>query len=96
MNLFIFFKDFNMSWQKVNDISEIKFGDILRGTNWTYSQKYIGREDFEEFNNTRMGIVITHTHKNFFDIIIENEFGEKKFVIYDCGSSGEWEVEKKI
>lgn len=86
-----------MTWQKINNILEIQKGDLLRGTNNTYSQKYQLIEGYEMYNQSRTGRVISENHKSFFDVVILNSdnFEEVK-LIYDCGTSGWWEVEKYV
>ena len=81
-----------MSWIRVNSWNEINKGDLIIGTNYTLSFKYA--DNFEEYNNSRKGVVISEKHSSWFDIIILNEDNEEDYAVYDCGSSGDFLIEK--
>lgn len=85
-----------MSWIKIENIFEIKKGNRVRGTNATYSQKYLDIPEYEKYNESREGLIINSNFTNFFEIIImDDNFSEDKLV-YDCGSSGYFWIEKWI
>ena len=41
-------------------------------------------------------MVISENHGSWFDIIIVNENNEEEFAVYDCGSSGEFYIQKYL
>jgi hypothetical protein len=85
-----------MSWYIVKSWNEINKGDLIIGTNYTHSAKYLDLEGYEEYNRSCKGVVISDNHKSWFDIVILNEDNEEEFVVYDCGSSGEFYIQKFI
>ena len=48
-------------------INDIKVGDRVKSTVWTFSQKYMLKQGYEEYNMTKEGIVV-ELGKTFFDI----------------------------
>lgn len=74
------------------NIDDITVGDIVRSTVGTYSQKYLIREGYEEYNRTIQGTVVKKG-KTFFDTIIITEDGDELFLAVDPGSSGYYYVE---
>ncbi len=68
-------------------IKDINVGDIVRSTVGTYSQKYLMREGYEEYNRTIEGTVVKKG-KTFFDTIIITEDGDEMFLAADPGTSG--------
>ena len=73
-------------------IKDIKLGDRVKSVVWTFSQKYMLREGYEEYNMTKEGIVV-ELGKTFFDTFIETDNGDKVFLAVDPGSSGIVSVE---
>ena len=85
-----------MSWITVKSFDEVNKGDLIEGTNYTWSQKYLETLGYEVYNQTRKGRVVTENHKSWFDIIIINENDEEEYAVYDCGSSGEFFIKKYL
>jgi hypothetical protein len=85
-----------MSWITVKSWNEVHKGDLIIGTNYTWSLKYFDKFGYDQYNNTRKGIVISENHGSWFDIIIVNENNEEEFAVYDCGSSGEFYIQKYL
>jgi len=73
-------------------INDIKLGDRVKSTVWTFSQKYMLIEGYQEYNMTKEGIVI-ELGKTFFDTYIEKDNGDKVLLAVDPGSSGVVSVE---
>jgi hypothetical protein len=71
----------------INDISELKIGDIVRASVATYSQKYMMYEGYEEYNCTKEGTIVK-MGKTFFDTIIITEDGDEVVLASNPGSSG--------
>jgi len=73
-------------------INDIKLGDRVKSTVWTFSQKYMLKQGYEEYNMTKEGIVI-ELGKTFFDTYIETDNGDKVLLAVDPGTSGVVNVE---
>ncbi len=76
----------------VNNISELKIGDIVRASVATYSQKYLMCEGYEEYNCSKEGTIVK-IGKSFFDTIIITEDGDEIVLAANPGSSGYVSVE---
>lgn len=76
----------------VNNISELKIGDIVRASVATYSQKYLMYEGYEEYNCSKEGTIVK-MGKTFFDTIIITEDGDEIVLASDPGSSGYVNIE---
>jgi hypothetical protein len=85
-----------MSWITVKSFDEVNKGDLIIGTNYTWSLKYADKLGYEQYNNSRKGFVISEKHTSWFDIIIVNENNEEEYAVYDCGSSGEFYIQKYL
>lgn len=77
----------------VYDISNIKQGDHIRGTNFTNSQKYIDMPGYSDYNSSRQGVVVSSNHKTKYDIIIQTVNGETMSAVRNPGSSGDAYIE---
>jgi signal peptidase I len=85
-----------MSWKIINNLLELEKGDRVRGNNSTYSQKYIDIPEYEKYNLSREGLIINSGYKTFFDIIILKDDFVEENLVYDCGNSGYFWIEKWI
>ena len=63
-----------MSWITVKSYDEVNKGDLIIGTNYTWSLKYFDKFGYDQYNNTRKGMVISENHGSWFDIIIVNDW----------------------
>lgn len=84
-----------MTWINVKNVKELKRGDRVRGTNFTHSQKYFEISGLEEYNRSRIGLIINDDFSYFYEVEIKTEDG-LRMLVYDCGSSGDYFVEKWI
>jgi len=55
-------------WKIVNEPKDVIKGDYVMGVTATYSQKWLIREGYEEYNATVIGTVTSSDHETFFDI----------------------------
>lgn len=86
-----------MPWIPVKNPGDISKGEKVKGTNFTYSQKYTLLEGYEQYNEIREGIVISDDKPlSFFEIKIKKDDGKIEYLVYNPGSSGEYFVEKWI
>ena len=84
-----------MTWKAVKNIEDLKKGDKVRGTNFTHSQKYFEIPGLEEYNRTREGLIVNDNFNDFFEVEIKTEEG-LRMLVYNCGTSGDYFVEKWI
>jgi hypothetical protein len=73
-------------------INDIKIGDIVKSTVFTFSQKYLLYEGYAEYNCSKEGTVIK-VGETFFNTIIITEEGDEIYLASDPGSSGDVIIE---
>lgn len=76
----------------VESIEQLKVGDNVRSTVFTYSHKYMMWEGYEEYNYTKIGTIV-FLGECFFTTKIKKEDGEVVFLAVDPGSSGGVSIE---
>ena len=76
----------------VESIDQLKLGDTVRSTVFTWSQKYMMWEGYEEYNCTKIGTIV-FLGECFFTTRIKKEDGEEVFLAVDPGSSGGVSIE---
>ena len=76
----------------VESIEQLKVGDLVRSTVFTWSQKYMMYEGYEEYNCTKIGIIV-FLGDSFFTTKIKKDDGEEVFLAVDPGGSGAVSVE---
>ena len=75
--------------------SEVKVGDTLIGTTMTYSQKWLIRPGYEEYNRTVTGVVVEIKGPRLEDVMIDIG-GEIVPLVADPGTSGMYWVQKIV
>uniref|UniRef100_A0A6C0J4X3 Uncharacterized protein n=1 Tax=viral metagenome TaxID=1070528 RepID=A0A6C0J4X3_9ZZZZ len=75
-------------------LQNINIGDYIQGTTYTYSQKYIMSEGYEEYNTIKKGIVVQCSKISCEHVLIKKDDGEVVSVCLDPGSSGGWWIER--
>lgn len=85
-----------MDWEEVN-IIQININDYIRGTTGTYGQKYLTKfKEFEGFNATKEGIVVSCGNRNHpHEIKIKQANGKIVSAALDPGTSGWFYLERK-
>jgi hypothetical protein len=76
----------------VQNIDQLKLGDTVRSTVFTWSQKYMMWEGYEEYNCTKIGTIV-FLGECFFTTKIKKEDGEVVFLAVDPGGSGGVSIE---
>ena len=76
----------------VESIEQLKLGDNVRSTVFTWSQKYMMYEGYEEYNCTKIGTIV-FLGDSFFTTKIRKDDGEEVFLAVDPGGSGAVSIE---
>ncbi len=76
----------------VENIEQLKVGDSVRSTVFTWSQKYMMWDGYEEYNCSKIGTIV-FLGDSFFTTRIKKEDGEEVFLAVDPGSSGGVSIE---
>ena len=76
----------------VESIELLKLGDLVRSSVFTWSQKYMMYQGYEEYNCTKTGTIV-FLGDSFFTTKIKKEDGEEVFLAVDPGGSGSVSIE---
>lgn len=86
-------------WTHVDNVSQLKLGDCVRGTTGTHSQKWL-REGYEDYNDTKTGYVVsmenTDSSGGILSVRIMGADGVEVFACVDPGTSGYYYLEKFV
>jgi len=78
-------------WQSV-ELYNISVGDLIRGTTGTYSQKWLVKPGYEDYNDVKTGVVISCGEDEM--PRIRTDAGEEVSACLDPGTSGWFSVER--
>lgn len=76
----------------VTDIDQLQLGDLVKSVVYTWSQKYMMYEGYEDYNSTKVGTII-FLGDTFFTTKIKMEDGKEVFLAADPGTSGSVTIE---
>lgn len=79
-------------WVLITDNNDIKIGDYIRGTTYTYAQKWLMYDGYEIYNRSIEGHVVK-TGTELLDIKIKNN-DAINYACADPGSSGGYYIQK--
>lgn len=79
-------------WINVDNIKDLSIGDYIRGTTFTYSQKWFCNENLNSTNEGYVAVI----GEELFDTSIKLANGQYVKVCGNPGSSGVYYVQKRV